>query len=196
MTTATQTTQAVPTGTWNVDDTHSSANFEVEHGGLSVFRGGFKPIDATLVSGDDGVALEGRAAVESISVDDENIRPHLLAPDFFDVERNPEILFRSTQISGSADDLTVTGELSMAGATLLVEAKGRVRGPVSFGEGFEKLSLSLETTIDRTAFGMVWQMELPGGGQALANDVRLIVELELNKEAASTAAGLGEASLD
>ena len=179
MTTATETATIVPSGTWNVDTAHSSANFEVEHGGVSVFRGGFKPIDATLTSTDDGVTLEGRVTVESISVDDENIRPHLLSPDFFDVSRNPAITYRSTEISGSADDLAVTGELSMAGVTLPVEAKGRVRGPVSFGEGLDKLSLSLETTVDRTAFGMVWQMELPGGEQALANDVRLIVELEL-----------------
>ncbi len=41
MTTATETTSLVPTGTWTVDNTHSSANYEVEHGGLSVFRGGF-----------------------------------------------------------------------------------------------------------------------------------------------------------
>src|SRR3954451_25288922 len=180
MTTATEATSLVPTGTWTVDNTHSSANYEVEHGGLSVFRGGFEPIDATLVSNDEGVVLEGRVAVEGVGIDDENLRPHLLSPDFFDAERNPEITYRSTEITGSADDLTVTGELSMAGFTLPVEAKGRVRGPVSFGE-IDKLSLSLETTIDRTAFGMVWQMELPGGGQALANDVSLIVELELNR---------------
>src|ERR1044072_2688395 len=154
MTTATETTTAVPTGPWTVDNTHSSANYEVEHGGLSVFRGGFEPIDATLVSDDQGVVLEGRVAVESIKVDDENLRPHLLSPDFFDVGRNPEITFRATQISGTADDLTVAGELSMAGVSLPVEAKGRLRGPVSFGEGIEKLSLSLETTIDRTLFGM------------------------------------------
>ena len=181
MTTATETTTAVPTGTWSVDNTHSSANFEVEHGGLSVFRGGFKPIEATLTSTDEGAVLEGRVGVESIQIDDETLRPHLLSPDFFDVARNPEITYRSTEISGSADDLTVKGELSMAGFSLPVEAKGRIRGPVSFGEGIDKLSLSLETTIDRTAFGMVWQMELPGGGQALANDVKLIVELELNR---------------
>ena len=181
MTTATETKGLVPTGTWAVDNTHSSANYEVEHGGLSVFRGGFEPIDATLVSSDDGVVLEGRVAVESIKIDDENLRPHLLSPDFFDVERNPEITFRSTEISGSADDLSVAGELSMAGVSLPVRANGRIRGPVSFGEGLDKLSLSLEATIDRTAFGMIWQMELPGGGQALANDVRLVVELELNR---------------
>jgi polyisoprenoid-binding protein YceI len=180
MTTATDQT-TIPTGTWAVDDAHSSANFEVEHGGLSVFRGGFRPIGATLVADDDGAVLEGKVAVESISVEDENIRPHLLSPDFFDVSRNPEISYRSTEISGPADDLTVTGELSIAGVTLPVEAKGRFRGPIEFAPGIEKLSLSLETTIDRTAFGMVWQMELPGGGQALANDVRLIVELELLK---------------
>jgi polyisoprenoid-binding protein YceI len=181
MTTATQTSGLVPTGTWQIDNTHSSASYEVEHGGLSVFRGGFEPIEATLVSDGDGVVLAGRVAVESIKIDDENLRPHLLSPDFFDVERTPAITFRSTAISGSADDLTVAGELSMAGVSLPVQATGRIRGPVSFGEGIDKLSLSLETTIDRTAFGMVWQMELPGGGQALANDVRLVVELELNR---------------
>ncbi len=180
MTTATEQ-RIVPAGTWAIDNAHSSANFEVEHGGLSVFRGGFKPIDAKLVSDDEGVVLEGRVAVESISVDDENIRPHLLSPDFFDVGRNPEVSYRSTEISGSADDLTVTGELSMAGVSLPVTAQGKVRGPIEFAPGVEKLSLSLETTIDRTAFGMLWQMELPGGGQALANDVRLVVELELLK---------------
>jgi polyisoprenoid-binding protein YceI len=179
MTTATETSRPVPTGTWSVDNAHSSANFEIEHGGLSVFRGGFRPIDATLVSDDDGLALEGRVRVESISVDDENIRPHLLSPDFFDAGRNPEITFRSTEIGGAADDLTVIGELSMAGVSLPVQAEGRIRGPVSFGEGIDKLTVSLETTIDRTAFGMIWQMELPGGEQALGNDVRLVVELEL-----------------
>jgi polyisoprenoid-binding protein YceI len=180
MTTAT-TERLVPTGTWTIDGAHSSAHFEAEHAGVSIFRGGFKPIDAKLVSGDDGVALEGGVRVESISVDDENIRPHLLSPDFFDAERNPDVRFRSTEISGSADDLRLTGELSMAGFTLPVEARGRLRGPVSLGEGHERLSLSLETTVDRTAFGMNWQMELPGGGQALANDVRLLVELEFAK---------------
>jgi polyisoprenoid-binding protein YceI len=177
MTTAT-TSVIVPAGTWTVDKGHSSANFEVEHGGLSVFRGAFRPIEATLVSGDEGVVLEGRVAVEDISVDDENIRPHLLSPEFFDAGRNPQIGFRSTEIGGSGDELTVAGELSMAGVAVPVSAAGGVRGPVSFGGEHEKLSLSLETTIDRTAFGMVWQMELPGGEQALANDVRLLVELE------------------
>ena len=178
---AAATEQIVPTGTWAVDNAHSSANFEVEHGGVSVFRGGFRPIDAALTASEDGLVLEGAVQVESISVDDENIRPHLLSPDFFDVLRNPKITYRSTEIAGDADELTVAGKLTMRGISLPVTATGRVRGPVSFGEGMDKISVSLETIVDRRAFGMVWQMELPGGEQALANDVRLVVELELLK---------------
>jgi|RhiMetdeSRZDD1v2_1073273.scaffolds.fasta_scaffold2863073_1 polyisoprenoid-binding protein YceI len=179
--TATTTDRLVPVGTWAIDVAHSSATFEAEHAGVSTFRGGFTPIDAKLVSGDDGLELEGVVRVETISVDDENIRPHLLSPDFFDVGRNPEVSFRSTSIDGPADDLRVRGDLSMAGFELPVEATGRLRGPVRLSEDIERLSLSLEATVDRTAFGMNWQMELPDGNQALANDVRLVVELEFQK---------------
>ena len=69
----------------------------------------------------------------------------------------------------------------MAGFALPVEATGRLRGPVAGPGGVDKLALDLEATIDRTAFGMVWQMELPGGGEALANDVRLVVSLEFDR---------------
>ena len=179
MTTATRID--LPNGTWEVDTVHSNANFEVEHAGVSVFRGGFKPVGAKLTSGDDGLALEGEVDVTSITVDDENIRPHLLSPDFFDVERNPRVEYRSTEIAGDADNLTVTGELSMAGTSVPVTARGRLRGPVQITEDIEKVSLSLETTIDRTDWGMNWQMELPAGGVALANEIKLIVELELNR---------------
>jgi polyisoprenoid-binding protein YceI len=181
MTTLTET-GIVPQGTWSVDQAHSSANFEVEHGGLSVFRGGFKPIEASLIADESGVRLEGSVDVKTISINDENIYPHLLSPEFFDADRNPKVTFHSTEISGEADDLRVKGELSMAGETREVEATGRLRGPVSFGPGAEKISLELATVVDRTEFGMNWQMDLPAGGQALANDVRLVVSLELNKE--------------
>ena len=178
MTTATIET-AVPHGTWEIDQAHSTANFEVEHGSVSVFRGGFSPIQAKLTSSDSGLELTGSVPVDGVSIDDENIRPHILSPEFFDAARNPEVSFHSTEIIGDAGDLTVKGELSLAGLSREVEATGRIRGPVEFPGGVEKLSVSLETTIDRTEYGMNWQMELPSGESILGNDVKLIVELEL-----------------
>jgi polyisoprenoid-binding protein YceI len=181
MTTATQSGIQIPAGTYEVDPIHSTATFAVEHAGVSLFRGGFRPLGARLVAENAGLVLEGRVSVQSIDIADENIRPHLLSPDFFDAERNPEISFRSTEISGSAEGLRVAGELSMAGFSLPVEARGTLRGPVPGPGGGEKVSLSLETAIDRTAYGMNWQMEIPNGGVALANQVSLTVELEFDR---------------
>lgn len=182
MTTATAATERVPTGTWAVDQAHSSATFGVQHAGLSIFRGSFKSLDAKLEVGDDGAVLTGTVPVDSIDVDDENIRPHLFAPDFFDAERNPEIRFRSTELAIDGDEVRLAGDLELAGATQAVVAAGTIRGPIELPGMGDKLALSLEATIDRTEFGMNWQMDLPDGSPALANDVSLAVELELNKE--------------
>ncbi len=184
MTTATTGHGEITAGAYKVDPVHSNASFEVEHSGIALFRGGFRPVSASLAVNDDGeLTLTGSVDVTAIAIDDPNLRPHLLSPDFFDADRNPTVDFRSTEVTGAGDDLTVKGELSMAGVTLPVEATGRLRGPVTGPGDIEKIALALEATIDRTAFGMVWQMDLPDGNKALANDVKLIVELELDKAA-------------
>ena len=182
MATATATTDRVATGTWSVDRAHSSATFAVQHAGLSLFRGGFKDVDAKLDVTEDGAVLTGSVSVADIDVDDENIRPHLLSPEFFDAERNPRVEFTSRELKIDGDRIELTGDLSLAGATQAVRAEGTIRGPVDIPGVAEKLALSLEAAIDRTDYGMDWQMEMPGGVDALANDISLAVELELNKE--------------
>jgi polyisoprenoid-binding protein YceI len=179
MSTATAVTDRIQAGVWDIDNAHSSAEFAVQHAGISLFRGKFTDLDAKLVVSDD-VELTGVVKVDSIDVADENIRPHLLSPEFFDVERSPEIRFSSSDVSIDGDEVVLVGELEIAGNTRPVEARGSVRGPIEIGE-IQKLALTFETTIDRTEFGMDWQMDLPGGGVALANDVTLSVELELNR---------------
>ena len=182
MATTTAVTDRVPTGTWGIDRAHSSATFAVQHAGLSIFRGSFKDVDAKLEVEDGGASLTGVVAVESIDVDDENIRPHLFTPDFFDTTRNPEVRFRSTELAIEGDEVRLAGELELAGETQSVVASGSVRGPIEVPGVGEKIALSLDATIDRTDYGMNWQMDLPDGSPALANDVSLAVELELNKE--------------
>jgi polyisoprenoid-binding protein YceI len=174
--------QVVPTGTWTADRLHSSVGIEVGHTG-SAFRAGFTDFDANLVSGPDGVDLEGSAKVESFDVQDEQLRPHVLSPEFLDAERHPELEFRSTALRQDGDEVIAEGELTIAGNTRSVEARGRLGEPVEIGDGKPHLALELETVIDRTEFGLGWQMELPGGGSVLDDDVKLLVSLELVKEA-------------
>ena len=74
-------------------------------------------------------------------------------------------------------------------ATGLPHARANVRPPflavqpIEDPYGKRRLGIELETTIDRRAFGIDWNAELPAGGQVLANDVQLTARLELVQEA-------------
>ena len=94
----------------------------------------------------------------------------------FDAERFPRVSFTSTAIRRDGDAVTVEGELEIRGAKQPVTLTGQIAGPVG-----EKSGLTLETVIDRTSFGMSWNMELPSGGSVLDNEVRLTADLELKQ---------------
>ena len=175
--------QVVPTGTWQADQLHSSVRIEVQHMGVSTFGAGFKEFDASLVSGPDGVVLEGTARVESFDVQDDQLRPHVLSPEFLDAERHPDLRFSSTAFRQDGDEVIAEGEITIKGITRPVEARGRVGDSLEDPMGNLHTSLELETVIDRTEFGLGWQMDLPNGGAVLANDVKLLVSLELVKDA-------------
>lgn len=171
----TEQTTAVPTGTWNLDPVHSSVGFAVRYSGIGTFRGTFEEIDASLADG----KLEGVAKVASVKVDDENLTGHLQSPDFFDAEQYPELRFVSHEIERDGDRVSIRGELALRGVTQPVEIAGTATGPLENAYGQQRLGLDLETTVNRRDFGISWNMELPGGGQALADDVLITANVAL-----------------
>jgi polyisoprenoid-binding protein YceI len=179
--TTTATKIDIPAGTWSVDPVHSSAAFEVEHNGFSLFRTSFRELDAKLTSGDQ-VRIEGSVPVESIDVTQPDFRAHLLSPEFFDSARHPNIEFASDDLTVGDGVVTLRGELTIAGKAKPVEATGAYRGPLTDPMGGERIALSLRATVDRHEYGIGWNMDLPNGKKVLGDDVTLLVELELVKE--------------
>jgi|SRR5919201_4968099 polyisoprenoid-binding protein YceI len=165
-------TAETPTGTWTLDPVHSTIGFELPY--LSgTFRGHFTDADATLAGG----KLSGSARVASVDVKDENLAAHLQSPDFFDAERYPELRFESSDVDLSGETVTVRGDITIRGITKPVELAGTITEPITDGYGRERLGLRLETTVDRTEFGLNWNMPLPSGEPALANEVSLAADL-------------------
>jgi polyisoprenoid-binding protein YceI len=166
----------LPAGTWQLDPIHSTVGFSVKHMLVANFRGGFGTFAVTL----DEDGLRGTVDVASIEISEPNLNDHLLSPEFFDVERNPQLSFHSTAIRVSGDELDVDGELTLKGVTKPIEITGTVSGPITHPfDGSSRLGLELEAVVDRTAFGLNWNAPLPTGGFALGNDVKLHAELEL-----------------
>jgi polyisoprenoid-binding protein YceI len=168
-----------PTGTYAVDRVHSSVSFEVAYMGVGLFGGGVSDFDATLTDG----RLTGAARIATLEVKDENLHGHLMSPEFFDAASYPEVSFSTEQAVVEGTSVRFDGEITMKGVTLPATLSGTITGPVTDPYGNERYGLELETTLDRTAYGITWNNAMPNGEQALADDVTLRATLSLVKAA-------------
>jgi polyisoprenoid-binding protein YceI len=148
-------------GAWNLSTVHSAITFSVSYV-VASFRASFQDVAATLVDG----KLSGAADVASVDVKDESLAAHLMSVDFFDADHHPEITFSSDELRIDGDTVQLDGELTIKGTTHALHATGTVEGP-----------------IDRTAYGISWNADLPRGGRALSDDVELTAELEFIRAA-------------
>src|SRR4051812_37042132 len=171
------TRQFAPAGSWTADPVHSHVSFEVVYSGVNNFRGGFREFAASLESD----SLVGSAKVASVDVKDEQLNGHLQTPDFFDAQRFPEITFKAVELTRNEDDtVSGKGELTIKGVTRPITLTGTIApAPATDPFGRERLGLTLESSIDRTDYGVNWNTPNQSGGDYLANDVKLIAELAL-----------------
>src|SRR5215210_9233598 len=158
--------------TWALDPVHSTIGFELPYL-AGTFRGQFTDVDAALTA----ESLEGSARVASIDIKEDNLAAHLQSPEFFDAERHPELRFASRELERNGDDLLVRGELTIRGITKPVELAGMISEPFADAFGSTRRNVNLATTVDRTDFGLRWNMPLPNGEPALADHVKLVAEL-------------------
>lgn len=164
-------------GSYTADPVHSSFGFAVRYQGVSLFRGTLDEVEASLTDG----RLEGAAKVESISIrSPEQFRQHVLSGEFFDAANHPEVRFVSNDLDLRQDGTAVVeGELTIKGITRPVTAKGTWEAPAQDAFGNTRGHLQLEALVDRSEFEMKWNAPLPSGGNALANEVTLSVDISL-----------------
>lgn len=180
---STQTVQQeIPAGTYAVDPVHSSVAFAITHNGVATFRSGFAAYEARLTGG-EAPSLEGTVDVASVKIDEEQLKGHLLSPDFFDASRYPQLRFRSSELEVAADGrATLRGELEIRGEVREVEASGKFGQLGADLAGKARVGLSVSASVDRRDFGLDWNAELPSGGEVLDYAVAINVELELVEE--------------
>ncbi len=168
----------IPTGTWKLDPTHSQVDFSVKHLGISTVRGAFPDVSARLVGGEEP-GLTGSIRLASVTTKDPDRDAHLSSPDFFDTERHPEATFEATFISPER----LVGNFTLKGVTKEIELASSLIGPITDPSGGERFGIELEGVIDRTDYGVNFNMPLPTGGLALGTDVKLFASLSFVREA-------------
>ncbi len=171
------------TGIWTVDPTHSSVGFTARHLMITKVRGHFADFDGQVSVAADPLASSVTANVRLASVDTGSADrdAHLRTADFFDVEANPEMQFRSTAITARGDNYVLTGDLTIAGHT----------HPVDFALEFDgvridpfentKAGFSARTEINRTDWGLSFNMALDTGGVLVSEKIQIELDIQLVK---------------
>lgn len=186
----TTTTPTAPTsveltpGRWVVDPGHAEVAFVGRHFGLTKVRGRFTGVDGVV---DVGTPIEDStlevvidmATVESGSDDRDE---HLRSADLFDVEEFPAATFRSTAIAIDGASGTIVGELTIKDVTRPVVLDVDFLGQAVDPWDNERAVFSASTTLDRTDFGVSWNMVLETGGLLVSKEIRLEIDVELVRQ--------------
>lgn len=180
-----QTTATTAT-TWNIDASHSLAEFAVKHMMVSTVKGRFAEIAGTIAFDEADITRSSADVtinVASIDTRDEKRDAHLKSADFFDAETFPTITFKSTGIvARGRDKFEVTGDLTIKDVTkpVVLEAEFGGRGATPWGS--EVIAFSAETSINRKEFGLGWNVALEAGGVLVGDKVKISIETEAIKQ--------------
>jgi polyisoprenoid-binding protein YceI len=174
------------TTTWNIDSVHSNAQFKVKHLMISNVKGEFASVTGKLeLNGEDITKSKVEASIDATTINTRDAQrdAHLKSADFFDVEKFPELAFKSTRISKrGTDELAVEGDLSIHGVTrsVVFDVEGP-SAPMKDPWGNVRIGLSATTRINRKDFGLAWNAALETGGLMVGEEVTITLDVEFVK---------------
>ena len=165
---------------YTVDPAHTYMSFSVNHLGFSTMRGKFDRTSGSLQYDPAAKSASVEIEIDAASIDTGHDKrdDHLRSPDFLNAAENPNITFKSTEVTWDGDKpASVTGDLTVLGVsnpvTLNITAINCGEHPFSKKQvcGFDA-----EGSIKRSDFGVNYG--IPAIGEVL--DLQLELEAGLN----------------
>jgi polyisoprenoid-binding protein YceI len=167
---------------WKLDPVHSSIGFWVRHLMISKVHGRFAQWSGSLeFDPENPSASHVEATIEAASIDTKDAQRdgHLKSPDFFDVEKHPNITFKSTGVAAAGEGrFTVKGDLTLHGVTNPVTLDVEYAGQQTHPQGGTRAGFSAHTSINRKDYGIVFNMVLDTGGVALSEKVEIDLDIQ------------------
>jgi polyisoprenoid-binding protein YceI len=170
--------------TYNVDPSHSETGFQIRHlvtqvrGKFTDYKGTIQVDPAKMTNSTVELAIKA-ASIDTGNADRDK---HLRSADFFDVEKFPEITFKSKSIKATGkDEYAVTGTFTMHGVSKEITLPVTFGGTAKDPWGNQRAGFSTTTTLNRKDYGIVWNKALDTGGALLGDDVKVSIDLETVK---------------
>ncbi len=168
--------------TWDLDKAHTNIQFNVTHMVVSEVNGSFTDFDAKVVSKSDdfnGAEVTFTAKTVSVNTGNENRDKHLKSDDFFNAEQFPEIKFKGNIVK-TGGKYQLKGDFTMRDVTKPVVFDISYGGQIDTGRGV-KAGFKFTGKVNRLEYGLKWSNKLATGELAVADEVEVVVKVELNK---------------
>ena len=168
-------------GTFDLDQAHSRIGFSARHMMVSKVRGRFAEFSGSITIAEEPLASTAEANIKTSSIDTGSADrdQHLISPDFLDVEKFPEITFRTVRVTArKGSEFTVLGDLTIKDVTREIELTLDLEGVGVSPWGKQVMGFSMTAEIDREDFGITWNVALETGGVLVGKTVKLEIEGE------------------
>ncbi|MES5819072.1 YceI family protein [Streptomyces sp. RG80] len=176
-------TELPPPGPWTVDPAHSTVGAVARHLGISSVRGRFTEFAAAVeVAPDDIGKSRVEAVIRADSIDTGNAMRdgHLKSADFLDVERFPEITYRSTGLTAAGPDRwTVHGELSLHGVVRPVDLDLAHLGTGADPWGGTRAAFRATAQLRREDFAMNYNQVVQAGIAAIGTTLKVELDIQV-----------------
>ncbi|WP_418604568.1 YceI family protein [Hwangdonia sp.] len=169
---------------WAIDPAHSEITFKVKHLMISNVKGEFRTFQADI-DGEDFTKSTISAYIDasSISTNNNDRDTHIKSPDFFEVEKYPEITFVSTSLKKVDDNaFELIGNLTIKGVTKEIKLDTEFGGFMKDPYGNEKAGFSINGKLNRKDFGLNWNAALEAGGVMVGNEIKINAEVQFVKQ--------------
>ncbi|MCF8459370.1 MAG: YceI family protein [Flavobacteriales bacterium] len=171
--------------TWDIDNSHSSVSFSVNHflvpvdGRFNNFEGAVKLDKENLLNSSANFTID----VASVDTRDDKRNNHLQSGDFFNAKKFPKITFVSNKFEDKGNgELLVHGKLTIKDVTKDVALPFKILGQTEhpMKKGTIISGIQLKTTINRNDYGV-------GSGSwaasaVVGDEVDIKVTLELSRK--------------
>lgn len=173
--------------TYNIDTTHSEITFKIRHLMITNVNGRFTKFEGKLVSSTDDFSdaeIDFEADIDSINTNNEQRDGHLRTGDFFDAAQYPKLSFKSTSFEKQSEGIyKLNGDLTLHGVTKPITLSAEFGGASTDLYGNAKIGFEVTGSLKRKDFGLEWNAALETGGVALSDEVKLMLDIQMIKQA-------------
>jgi polyisoprenoid-binding protein YceI len=168
-------------GRWTIDPVHSSIFVTAQHLGLAKVRGQFRSFGGEIYVADPAESSWVEARIDAGSIDTGSAQrdAHLQSPDFLDIERFPEIVYRATGLQPTGPRRwTVLGELELAGVARHVPLDLRYVGTGPDPWGGQRVAFAATARLNRADFRMNWNQAVDVGIAVVGTHLQVELDVE------------------